>query len=80
MLEAVLSNPLVHYGAWFGGAGLGAWLGARQGRNPLTCFVAGVVVTPLLALPVLLWLGPLRPDGAEPEEQAPDRDRSEPPA
>jgi predicted alpha/beta-fold hydrolase len=60
VLEAVLADPLVHYGAWFGGATLAAWLGRRQGRNPLTCFVAAVVATPLLALPVLLWLGPLQ--------------------
>ncbi|MEM9144962.1 MAG: hypothetical protein AAGC57_02115 [Pseudomonadota bacterium] len=50
-------ETLLYYGVWFGGSALAAWLGHRQGRNPLTCFVASVVVTPVLALPVLLWLG-----------------------
>ncbi len=49
---------LVFHAVWLGGAGLAAWLGRRQGRNPLTCFVAAVVATPVIALPVLLWMGP----------------------
>ena len=51
------TDRLVFYAVWIGGAALAAWIGRRQGRNALTCFVAGIVVTPLLAVPVLLWLG-----------------------
>lgn len=58
-------ESLIYYGVWFGGSLVAGWVGHRQGRNGLTCFVAGVVATPVLALPVLLWLGKLEPAPGE---------------
>lgn len=55
------AGEALFYLVWFGGSLLAGWLGRRQGRNPLTCFVASIVVTPVLALPLLLWLGPKAP-------------------
>ncbi|MGF1445618.1 MAG: hypothetical protein ACFBRM_05395 [Pikeienuella sp.] len=48
---------LLFYGVWIGGSGLAALIGWQQGRNPLTCFVASVVLTPVLAVPGLLLIG-----------------------
>ncbi|MEO0995058.1 MAG: hypothetical protein AAFX62_14770 [Pseudomonadota bacterium] len=57
-----MSTPdLIFYAVWFGGSALAAWLGHAQGRSPLTCFVASVIATPVIALPVLFWLGKAEP-------------------
>ncbi len=48
---------LLFYGVWLGGSALAAGIGRLQGRNPLTCFVASVVLTPVIAVPGLLLLG-----------------------
>ncbi|MGF1502290.1 MAG: hypothetical protein ACFBSD_10785 [Paracoccaceae bacterium] len=49
------------YPLWIGGSGLAAWIAHRQGRHPFTTFVASLIVTPLLALPILWYLGPKTP-------------------
>lgn len=55
-----MDGQVLYYAVWLGGSALAGWIGRRQGRNPLTCFVGSVVVTPVVAIPVLLWIGPKR--------------------
>lgn len=57
------ADEILFYIVWIGGSGLAAWIGRRNGRNPLTCFVASIVVTPVVAVPVLLWIGRAEPNG-----------------
>ncbi|MEM1344459.1 MAG: hypothetical protein AAGI34_07735 [Pseudomonadota bacterium] len=50
-------DQVIFYTVWIGGSVLAGWIGKRYGRNPITCFVASVVATPVIALPVLFFLG-----------------------
>ena len=52
-----MGQQILYYAVWLGGSAVAGWIGHVRGRNPLTCFVASVVVTPVVAIPVLLWIG-----------------------